>query len=129
LHLARPQAFLQSSPRRRRLSQPTCSETNETLAAAQAANGQFKQAVEQQQNAIRIAAKLLWNTRLMEERLTSYRAGKLWTGDLFDVPAAEGLPPPDGKQLEHLCGTSHSKACEGRIPDAPKTPTGSRIPR
>jgi uncharacterized protein len=55
----------------------------EVLAAVYAANGGFDGAVDQQEIAIRKAAALGWNTRLMKERLAAYRATHPWQGDLF----------------------------------------------
>jgi TPR repeat protein len=55
----------------------------EAVGAAYAANGDFSQASAQQQIAIRKAQSLAWNTRLMTQRLTAYRDGKPWRGDLW----------------------------------------------
>jgi uncharacterized protein len=55
----------------------------EVLAAAAAANGDFHGAVGQEEVALRKAQSLGWDTRAQAERLNSYRAGKLWHGDLF----------------------------------------------
>jgi TPR repeat protein len=60
----------------------------EAVAAAYAANGDFRQASAQQQIAIRKARSLAWNTRLMAERLSAYRGGRPWRGDLFALPPA-----------------------------------------
>jgi TPR repeat protein len=60
----------------------------EAVAAAYAASGDFRNAVTQQQAAIRKAQDLGWNTRTMNDRLTAYRGGKAWYGDLFAVPPA-----------------------------------------
>ncbi|HEY2274451.1 MAG TPA: energy transducer TonB [Steroidobacteraceae bacterium] len=55
----------------------------EVLAAAAAAGGDFAAAVSHQQEAIRKARDLAWNTQAMERRLASYKGGKAWQGDLF----------------------------------------------
>jgi hypothetical protein len=55
----------------------------EAVAAAYAANGDFHNAVAQQQHALQKARGLGWNTHLPEERLSAYRHGKAWHGDLF----------------------------------------------
>jgi hypothetical protein len=55
----------------------------EALAAAAAANGDFQNAVAQQQRALHKAQSLGWDTRLMSERMAAYRAGRAWQGDLF----------------------------------------------
>jgi TPR repeat protein len=60
----------------------------EAVGAAYAANGDFRQASAQQQLAIRKAQSLAWNTRVMAERLSAYRGGRPWRGDLL------ALPPP-----------------------------------
>jgi hypothetical protein len=60
----------------------------EAIAAAYAASGDFRNAVRQQQIAIGKARDLSWNLRLMHARLSAYRGGKPWRGDLF------ALPPP-----------------------------------
>ncbi len=61
-------------------------QTHEALAAARAANGDFKGAVAAQKSALEAAARLHWNTARMQERLTTWRAGKMWYGDLLAVP-------------------------------------------
>jgi TPR repeat protein len=58
----------------------------EAVGAAYAANGDFSQASAQQQIAIRKAQSLAWNTRVMKQRLTAYRDGKPWRGDLLALP-------------------------------------------
>jgi TPR repeat protein len=55
----------------------------EALAAAYAANGDFRNAAERQELAIRKAESLGWNTRAMSARLAAYRSDKAWSGDLF----------------------------------------------
>ncbi len=55
----------------------------EALAAADAATGDFGDAVAQQQQAIGKARELSWNVRGMQERLAVYRAGKAWQGEVF----------------------------------------------
>jgi TPR repeat protein len=55
----------------------------EVVAAAQAANGNFKDAVAQQQHALQRARALGWNSRGMYARLDDYRRGQAWHGDLF----------------------------------------------
>jgi len=58
----------------------------EAVGAAYAANGDFRQASAQQQIAIRKAQSLAWNTRVMAERLSAYRGGMPWRGDLLAPP-------------------------------------------
>jgi TPR repeat protein len=58
----------------------------EVAAAAHASNGQFERAATLQDAAIGKARALQWKTNLMEERLSAYRAGKTWLGDLFAQP-------------------------------------------
>ena len=55
----------------------------ETVAAAYAANGDFKNAAAQQQLAVQKARELRWDTRTMAQRLDEYRRGTAWHGDLF----------------------------------------------
>jgi TPR repeat protein len=55
----------------------------EAVAAAYAANSDFRNAVAQQQRAVVKAQGLGWNTRLLEERLSTYRHDKAWYGELF----------------------------------------------
>ena len=55
----------------------------ETVAAAYAANGDFKNAAAQQQLAVQTARGLHWDTRTMAERLEEYRRGTAWRGDLL----------------------------------------------
>jgi uncharacterized protein len=58
----------------------------EAVAAAYAANGNFHNAVAQQQLAIQKAQALRWNTSAMSERASAYRHGNPWRGDLFALP-------------------------------------------
>lgn len=55
----------------------------ETVAAAYAANGDFKNAAAQQQLAVQTARRLHWDTRTMAQRLEEYRRGSAWRGDLL----------------------------------------------
>jgi TPR repeat protein len=55
----------------------------EVVAAAQAANGNFREAVAQQQRALQRAHSLGWNSNGMYARLDDYRRGQAWHGDLF----------------------------------------------
>jgi TonB family protein len=55
----------------------------EVLAAAQAANGDYREAVAQQERALQRAYALGWNTTAMADRLSAYRAARPWHGDLF----------------------------------------------
>jgi hypothetical protein len=55
----------------------------ETVAAAYAANGDFRNAAAQQQLAVQKARELRWDTRTMAQRLEDYRRGTAWHGDLF----------------------------------------------
>jgi hypothetical protein len=59
----------------------------EVVAAAYAANQDFREANAQQRVAVDKAHRLGWNTAAMEQRLSAYRADRLWTGDLFASPA------------------------------------------
>jgi TonB family protein len=67
----------------------------EALAAAFAIHGKFARAEKSQSRALEMATNLSWNTALIEERLTSYRAGQVWKGDLFRVRPAVNVPPPE----------------------------------
>jgi TPR repeat protein len=58
----------------------------EVIGAAYAAKGDFRQASAQQQMAIRKAQSLAWNTREMAARLSAYRDGRPWRGDLLALP-------------------------------------------
>jgi hypothetical protein len=58
----------------------------EVVAAAYAANGDFHNAVAEQQLAMEKAQTLGWNTSGMGERLSAYRRGQPWRGDLFALP-------------------------------------------
>jgi protein TonB len=69
----------------------------EALAAAYAISGNFPRAEKVQSRALEKATTLSWNVSLVEERLTTYRAGRVWKGDLFIVPPATNVPPPKGK--------------------------------
>ncbi|MBV8306025.1 MAG: hypothetical protein JO274_00980 [Gammaproteobacteria bacterium] len=55
----------------------------ETVAAAYAANGDFRAATAQQQLAVEKAATLGWNTAVMKERLDAYRHERAWHGELL----------------------------------------------
>jgi TPR repeat protein len=55
----------------------------ETVAAAYAANGDFRNAAAQQQLALQKARELRWDTRTMAQRLDDYRRGTAWRGDLL----------------------------------------------
>ncbi len=61
-------------------------QVSEAIAAAHAANGDFKRAARFQQRAVKAATELQWNTHSMQERLADYTNSKAWTGDLFAVP-------------------------------------------
>ncbi|HEY1888846.1 MAG TPA: energy transducer TonB [Steroidobacteraceae bacterium] len=56
----------------------------EIRAAAQAAEGQFADAVKSEQKAISRAHALRWDVSPLEARLTVYRSGKPWYGELLD---------------------------------------------
>jgi TonB family protein len=97
----------------------------EAIAAAYAINQNFKEAKKFQERAVKKADKLYWNTQLMEERLSSYTAGKLGApGDLFAVPPATTPPPP--VKDEGIDCSKRPGGCQ-RKPDEPRTPTGSFI--
>jgi hypothetical protein len=56
----------------------------EIRAAAQAAEGDFADAVESEKKAIGKAHHLGWDLSPLQARLTVYQAGKPWFGDLLD---------------------------------------------
>jgi TPR repeat protein len=58
----------------------------EALAAAEAANGDYWKAGNNQWTAVKRGKELNWNTQLMEERLALYRKSRPWSGDLFALP-------------------------------------------
>lgn len=60
----------------------------ETLAAAYAATGDFRNAAANERIAIRKAEALSWNAGAMRERLAAYRAARPWRGDLLAWPPA-----------------------------------------
>jgi hypothetical protein len=62
----------------------------ELLAAAQAANGHYSDAVESEKTAIARATVLKWNVSNMQARLSTYVAGTPWRGYLCDC--GEGFP-------------------------------------
>jgi len=64
----------------------------EALAAAHAANGDFRAAVSQQQLAVHKAQQLGWDTREMNERLSAYRRNSAWRGDLLPLPPLSERP-------------------------------------
>jgi Gram-negative bacterial TonB protein C-terminal len=55
----------------------------EAVAAAYAASGDFRNAVAQQQVALRKAQGLGWDTRATLQRLADYRSGRSWSGELL----------------------------------------------
>jgi hypothetical protein len=59
-------------------------DTLEALAAAQAANGRYPEAVASQQRALEAAGALHWNDAPMRARLQVYQSGQSWTGYLCD---------------------------------------------
>jgi TPR repeat protein len=76
---------------------PRDPQTHEALAAARAANGDYKGAMAAQKNALEAAGDLHWNTAQMRERLASYKAGRMWHGDLLAVPRSNlAIPDPAG---------------------------------
>ncbi len=76
----------------------------EAVAAAYAANKDFREASAQQRVAITKASALGWNTAAMQRRLSAYRADRLWTGDLFAAPAEARMPRHPG------CGAVRRRA-------------------
>jgi uncharacterized protein len=73
---------------------PSDPQLNEAIAAACAANGDFRKAVDGQQTALSEASRLHWsNLGPMEARLATYRASKPWFGDLFADPSAAAAEP------------------------------------
>lgn len=77
-------------------------QTFDALAAARAANGDFKGAARAQLQAIEAAGKLEWNPSRMYERLATYRSNAMWFGDLLAVPA--GIVAPSGARDQALAG-------------------------
>ncbi|MGE0438450.1 MAG: energy transducer TonB [Steroidobacteraceae bacterium] len=69
-------------------------QTFDALAAARAANGDFRGAAKAQQQAIAAAGSLQWNPSRMHERLAAYRAGTMWYGHLLAV--REGIVTQSG---------------------------------
>jgi hypothetical protein len=61
----------------------------EAVAAAYAANKDFREAASQQRVAIAKASALGWDRAAMQQRLGAYRAEHAWTGDLFAPPAGD----------------------------------------
>jgi hypothetical protein len=55
----------------------------EAVAAAFAANGDFRNATAQQQLAVQKAYALGWNTHVMSEQLDAYRHDRAWRGELL----------------------------------------------
>jgi TPR repeat protein len=55
----------------------------EAVAAAFAANGDFRNATAQQQLAVQKASALGWNTHVMSEQLDAYRHDRAWRGELL----------------------------------------------
>jgi hypothetical protein len=64
----------------------------EAVAAAHAANGDFRAAASQQQLAVQKARQLGWDTREMSERLSAYRHDKPWRGELLPLPPVSEPP-------------------------------------
>ena len=58
----------------------------QAVAAAYAANGDFRGATAQQQLAVDKARALGWNSPTMIEQLDAYRHDRAWRGDLFATP-------------------------------------------
>ena len=58
----------------------------EAVAAAYAANADFRKAVAQQDLALTKAQSLGWNTRAMSDRQSAYRRDTPWRGELFALP-------------------------------------------
>ncbi len=68
-------------------------QTWEALAAARAANGDFKEAARLETRALRLADKYRWNTVLLQERLARYATAGDWRGDLLALPPHPGSAP------------------------------------
>ncbi|HTP38066.1 MAG TPA: energy transducer TonB [Steroidobacteraceae bacterium] len=68
-------------------------DTRETLAAIQAANGHFDQAIKLEQAAISKASSWRWKLDELQKRLATYQSGKPWTGYLCDC---QQLVPGEG---------------------------------
>ncbi len=67
--------------------------TWEALAAARAANGDFKEAARLEARALKLAERYRWNTERLRERLDRYGAGAEWRGDPLALPPHPGLAP------------------------------------
>ena len=63
-------------------------DVTEALAAAQAANGQFADAVRSETLALKQAKRRHWNDAQLQLRLAAYQSGKPWTDYLCDCNAA-----------------------------------------
>lgn len=100
---------------------------NEAMAAAYAANGDFKNAVIQQERTIKKADKLYWSTAKMDERLAAYKEKRVLTGDLFAVPPTAEPLPEISNEMEDC--RQKKRGCGRHGPDTLKTPTGSHIQR
>ena len=56
----------------------------EVLAAANAQDGKFADAISLQKRAIRGAQRFKWDTAPLQQRLAKYEARTAWTGNLLD---------------------------------------------
>ncbi len=66
---------------------------DEIRAAAYAAEGQFAQAVKDEREAIGKARKLGWSLAPLRQRLTGYKSGQPWYGDLLNYASPARLTP------------------------------------
>jgi TonB family protein len=101
-------------------------QVSEVIAAAHAANQDFRQAIRHQERALGTAEDLHWNVSVMRERLAAYQSSQTWSGDLFALPPATGVLP-EVDNPNRGCGRDNAK-CE-RTPDRKRAPIGSTIPR
>jgi TPR repeat protein len=101
-------------------------QVSEAIAAAYAANGDFKAAAKHQERAIDAAEEYYWNDSAMRARLAAYKSSQAWTGDLLALPPVTGklpevaIPSRGCQQGDHKCQ---------RIPDQKRPRTGSSISR
>jgi len=123
--LADKAAALAAVPRLRKYDDSLDPHINEVMATAYAANGDFKNAVTQEERAIKKARKLYWNTIQMDERLAAYKESRVLTGNLFDVPPTKEPLPEVANEIDDC--SKKKGGCGRRARDRLETPTGSHI--
>ena len=104
----------------------------EVIAAANAANADFRAAASHEETAISRASALAWNTSRMAERLQAYQKSQPWYGDVFDLPPVtdELSSHPTAQKVCESDSAKCAKQQSGRYaPDSPQTPLGSHIPQ